>query len=303
MEIIDAITGSFLLSVIAVPAALSLVVMLLNKHHTETSKLALQNSLATIGLTIVNVFALWALMPTVNRTANGLYSAVGIPSLPSSFWDSTPWWLITPIIFVVLDLCDYAIHRLMHRKWFWPTHAAHHSDTHVNAFTAYRVHFLELMLMSISYLVLATWLQLPGLLPVALLINRIWLGYVHMDLPWDHGRLRYIIASPVYHRWHHADTPAAHGKNLANKFPFIDLLFGTFYDAKVSDVTSVPMGATASNISDVNVFKLASYPAAQWLRLLRSQAQKLSGRTPPPPQQEAAPGLSSVLAGAPETLD
>ena len=53
--------------------------------------------------------------------------------------------------------------------------------------------------------------------------------YVHMDLDWTHGPLRYVIASPRLHRRHHADVPEAYGKNLANVFPFYDVMFGTDY--------------------------------------------------------------------------
>jgi sterol desaturase/sphingolipid hydroxylase (fatty acid hydroxylase superfamily) len=40
---------------------------------------------------------------------------------------------------------------------------------------------------------------------------------LHANVSWTYGRLRYLIASPPLHRWHHG------------LFPFIDLAFGTFY--------------------------------------------------------------------------
>ena len=40
--------------------------------------------------------------------------------------------------------------------------------------------------------------------------------------------LRWIIATPEFHHWHHSKEQVAHNKNFSG-FPLIDLLFGTFY--------------------------------------------------------------------------
>ncbi len=39
--------------------------------------------------------------------------------------------------------------------------------------------------------------------------------------------LERIIVTPHYHVWHHADPECR--KNYANYFPFVDMIFGTFY--------------------------------------------------------------------------
>ena len=38
-----------------------------------------------------------------------------------------------------------------------------------------------------------------------------------------------MIATPVFHRWHHTTQKEGINKNFASTFPFLDLLFGTFY--------------------------------------------------------------------------
>lgn len=38
-----------------------------------------------------------------------------------------------------------------------------------------------------------------------------------------------MIASPAFHRWHHAADEAGRDKNFAGLFPVWDLLFGTYY--------------------------------------------------------------------------
>jgi len=41
--------------------------------------------------------------------------------------------------------------------------------------------------------------------------------------------LRYVLASPAFHRWHHTTEQEGLDRNFAGLFPFIDVLFGTFY--------------------------------------------------------------------------
>jgi sterol desaturase/sphingolipid hydroxylase (fatty acid hydroxylase superfamily) len=52
---------------------------------------------------------------------------------------------------------------------------------------------------------------------------------LHADVTWSFGPLRYVIASPRFHRWHHTTEEEGLDKNFAGLFPFIDLFCGTFY--------------------------------------------------------------------------
>jgi sterol desaturase/sphingolipid hydroxylase (fatty acid hydroxylase superfamily) len=38
-----------------------------------------------------------------------------------------------------------------------------------------------------------------------------------------------VIATPVFHRWHHSRQAEAMDKNFAGLFPIWDILFGTYY--------------------------------------------------------------------------
>jgi sterol desaturase/sphingolipid hydroxylase (fatty acid hydroxylase superfamily) len=53
-------------------------------------------------------------------------------------------------------------------------------------------------------------------------------AFVHANLSWTLGPFKYVLATPVFHRWHH--TPFEHGgnTNFAGTFPVWDILFGTF---------------------------------------------------------------------------
>jgi sterol desaturase/sphingolipid hydroxylase (fatty acid hydroxylase superfamily) len=52
---------------------------------------------------------------------------------------------------------------------------------------------------------------------------------IHANLDWDFGPLRYMIASPTFHRWHHTKEAEGLNKNFSGGLPIWDLLFGTFY--------------------------------------------------------------------------
>jgi len=54
-------------------------------------------------------------------------------------------------------------------------------------------------------------------------------AFMHANLNWTLGPFKYVIAGPVFHRWHHTAAERGGEKNFASTFPLIDLAFGTFY--------------------------------------------------------------------------
>src|SRR5262249_15774055 len=54
-------------------------------------------------------------------------------------------------------------------------------------------------------------------------------AFVHANLDWTLGPFKYVIAGPVFHRWHHTTAERGGEKNFAATFPVLDLMFGTFY--------------------------------------------------------------------------
>ena len=51
------------------------------------------------------------------------------------------------------------------------------------------------------------------------------LNHANVSLPL--GPLKYLIVTPDFHHWHHAQDPQAIDRNYAAHFAFIDHLFGT----------------------------------------------------------------------------
>ena len=199
--------------------------------------------------------------------------------LSADVWDNVPLPLVVIIGMLARDFADYWNHRIMHTRWLWPTHAAHHSDTHVNAFTGMRVHFLESFMMHATSVVMLTWLQMPEAIPFVVAFNLLHGLYTHLDLDWDHGPFKYLIVSPRLHRWHHADVPEAYGKNLAIVFPFYDVIFGTYYNP--GSCENVEMGALKTGVPDKNPFHIYVFPFLSWGKMIQDvwQARKTQDET------------------------
>ncbi|WP_044590577.1 sterol desaturase family protein [Bradyrhizobium sp. LTSPM299] len=217
---------------------------------------------ATLAIFLINILltpAVWLL----SEHFKALYALLGIPSVPGSVWDGLPLWLLSFIAILTQDFANYWNHRAMHLKWLWPVHAIHHSDPVVNGLTTYRIHILEAFVMWGSYTILLTWLGMPAdAIGIGALFVTFHNVYVHINVDWGHGALRLLIASPRFHRWHHADVPESHGKNLANIFPFFDWMFGTY---RVPGPCDAPVGAAGIPRNDV--VKLTLWPLLEWARL------------------------------------
>ncbi len=128
------------------------------------------------------------------------------------------------------DLLGYLQHRLFHRSRFWRFHAIHHSSKTLDWLAATRVHPVNDL---VAKLVLTVPLLVLGFDPkvfasVAPFLT-LYALLLHADVPWSFGPLRYVLASPRFHRWHHTSESAGLDKNFAGFLPVWDLLFGTYY--------------------------------------------------------------------------
>src|SRR6266508_29719 len=144
-----------------------------------------------------------------------------------------PLWLQAVIFLVSSDFMMYWLHRAFHRPVLWKYHAVHHSSEQLDWISAARFHPINIFLGSVATDVV---LLLAGISPNVL----VFLGpftiahsaFVHANLNWTLGRFKYVLASPVFHRWHHTMAERGGEKNFASTFPVLDLLFGTFYMPK-----------------------------------------------------------------------
>jgi sterol desaturase/sphingolipid hydroxylase (fatty acid hydroxylase superfamily) len=161
-----------------------------------------------------------------------------------------PLWLQAIIFLVASDFLLYWIHRGFHGAKLWKYHAVHHSSEDLDWISAARFHPVNLFLGAIAVDVV---LLLAGISPNVMM----WIGpfitahsgLVHANLNWTFGPFKYVLASSVFHRWHHTALDRGGSSNFAGTFPVWDLLFGTFYmpehelpDAYGIDDKSFPEG-------------------------------------------------------------
>ena len=256
-------------------ALVNAVAALFFGRERRVSREAIKNYATSLGWMAVN----WIMVPVIYLAmefTRYLYSLLSIPALPASTWETVPWPILLLLTLLLRDFADYWNHRLMHMRWIWPIHAVHHSDTHVNFLTSYRIHFLESIFMDASYVILLTWLGLPPIIGATTrMLLTVLNCYVHIDIDFGHGPFKYILASPRLHRWHHADHPDAYGKNFAIVFPFYDVLFGTYYLPRRCDT---PMGALSTEIPPFNLAAQIALPFTRWLQMGTASVKHVTAR-------------------------
>lgn len=132
---------------------------------------------------------------------------------------------------VTADLMFYAAHRLFHTVPFlWKFHAVHHSIQEMDWLAAARVHpFDQIVTKGASILPLfALGFSDPVIVAHAVIYS--WHAYLlHSNVRINFGLLKWLIASPEYHHWHHANQREAYDKNYAAQLSILDRLFRTLY--------------------------------------------------------------------------
>ncbi len=166
-----------------------------------------------------------------------------------------PLWLQAIEIYAFVDLIGYWTHRLFHRGKWWPFHAVHHSSEDLDWLGALRVHPVNDV---VNKLAQATPLLLLGFNPLVTLstapVLTFYAIFLHANVNWDFGPLRAVIATPVFHRWHHSREREAWDKNFAGLLPLWDIVFGTYY---------MPLGRWPENFG-INEPMPAGYLGQVW---------------------------------------
>ena len=140
-----------------------------------------------------------------------------------------PLWAQAILFLVLSDFMLYWSHRIFHDGGFWKYHAVHHSSEEIEWISAARFHPVNLLLGTIAVDVI---LLMAGISPNAMVLvspfNTFHSAFVHANLNWTLGPFKYVLASPVFHRWHHTAADDGGNTNFAGTFPIWDVLFGTF---------------------------------------------------------------------------
>lgn len=128
------------------------------------------------------------------------------------------------------DLIAYWSHRLFHGRALWPFHAVHHSSREVDWLSSVRLHPVNDVVSRLGQAVPLLLIGFPpDILAAYVPFLTLYALLLHANVSWDFGPLRYVLASPNFHRWHHTTEAEGLDTNFAGLFPFIDLCFGTLY--------------------------------------------------------------------------
>lgn len=156
---------------------------------------------------------------------------LAVPQIVPTFVRSQPLWLQVVEVLLVADIGFYLAHRAFHAvPLLWKFHAVHHSIEEMDWLAAYRVHPLDQILTkSASFLpVYALGFSDASILLFVLIYK--WQSVaIHSNSRIALGPLKWLLASPQFHHWHHAHEPAARDKNFAGQLPFLDLIGGTLH--------------------------------------------------------------------------
>ena len=144
---------------------------------------------------------------------------------------SRPLWLQVLLCTLIADLGFYAAHRLMHEvPALWRFHAIHHSSEHLDWLAAFRVHPVDQVIVKGTSLLP---IFIIGFSIEAIAIASVIYGWqsllIHSNVRLGFGKAKWLVASPEFHHWHHANEPAAYNKNYAGQLPLWDMLFGTLH--------------------------------------------------------------------------
>lgn len=145
-----------------------------------------------------------------------------------------PHWLQLIEVIVLADLGFYAAHRAFHTVPFlWKIHAIHHSIEEMDWLAGLRVHPIDQVITK-GVSILPLFALGFSMTPIIIFS---WIYYwhsflLHANVRISFGPLRWLIASPIFHHWHHANQPEAHNRNYAAQLPLLDILFGTMHMPK-----------------------------------------------------------------------
>ncbi|MEY2420990.1 MAG: hypothetical protein QOI95_1057 [Acidimicrobiaceae bacterium] len=135
---------------------------------------------------------------------------------------------------VVGELAGYWGHRAQH-DWpgLWRFHRVHHSSPVLDWLAPNRRHPVDLIgsRLAVGLPLLALGFTVPTI-AAHYAIKRAQGLFVHANVRISLGPLRWLIASPEFHHWHHVDDPALYHNNFAGQLPLVDWMFGTLHMPK-----------------------------------------------------------------------
>ena len=158
-------------------------------------------------------------------------SASWVPARVTTTVGGQATWLQVIEIIILADLGVYASHRAFHAiPALWRFHAIHHGIEELDWIVAFRAHPVDQIITKAVSLLPIFFLGFSSeAITVYFIIATGHALLLHANVRMNFGPLKWVIASPQFHHWHHADQRDAYDKNFASHLAIIDALFGTFH--------------------------------------------------------------------------
>jgi len=157
--------------------------------------------------------------------------AWGIPPTWQSAIAAQPTGLQLIEAVVIADAGYYLAHRLLHTvPLLWRFHAIHHSVEQMDWLATVRVHPLDQIFTKLFQMVPLYALGFSAKTFVSYALFSAAIAFlIHSNLRLRFGPLRWLVATPEFHHWHHSYDPQIKNCNLAAQLPLIDWLFGSLH--------------------------------------------------------------------------
>ncbi len=202
------------------------------------------------------------------------------------------------VLVVLQDFSYYWFHRCSHRvRWFWATHAVHHSSNELNLGASYRFGWTGQLTSAGFFYVPMIWLGFAPLpVFIAGTLNLLYQFWLHSEWIPKLGPLEYVLNTPSHHRVHHAANPEYLDRNYGGILIVWDRLFGTF--AAERDGVPCRYGLVTPLLSN-NPFFIAFHEWAALLRDLwraRTWRERLMCLVGPPGARPATPVVAPPSA-------
>lgn len=192
-------------------------------------------------------------------------------------------WRSWLLLFVLLEFAYYWFHRASHEvRWFWATHAVHHSIEEMNILGSYRLGWTGFLSMGFLFYVPLMWLGFPpqwvGLM---LALNLFYQSWLHTEMIGRLGPLEGILNTPSAHRVHHARNADYLDRNYGGVTVLFDRLFGTYQSERAGLACEYGL---VRPVGSLNPIRIAVH---EWVRmakdLARSRLRDWPGRLFGPP--------------------
>lgn len=151
---------------------------------------------------------------------------------------SNPTWKAV-LSFLAMDLLLYGVHKASHSfDCLWMFHKVHHNDRYLNVSTAFRIHFVEIVIINLMKALLIVVL---GIQSALVLVNEaiitLFTMLHHTNVSFRGERfLGWVIITPYLHRVHHSVQRSEHDHNYGSVLSIWDRLFGTLAELKPAQI-------------------------------------------------------------------